>query len=427
MKMNKLLTLSIAAATSMYAGGYKIPEQSLKGTALGAAYIANANGADASYYNPANMVFSSKGNQLDLGLSLVKASNIKFSADAGVNFSGESEKESELIPTLHYIFPTSFKDVKFGFSMIVPAGLSKRWESGFAKTFAEQFTVEVVEINPTIAYKINDQFAIGAGLRALHTSGVVKSDGLVIVKHPISGATLGTSTLTRELEGDSIDYGYNLALTYKPLKDTTLAATYRSKVDLTIKGDATLSNTAVVAAGVAAVSDFDSSASVQIPMPAALNLAVAQTFGDFTAELVYERTYWSSYSTLDFNYGKTLPNSVLIGAFDEASTKDWKDTNTYKLGLTYKASKDLTIMGAYGIDESPVPDETIGFELPDSDAKIYSLGFNYKINDTSSFGMAYLLSKKENRSVDTINDQAYSGEFTNSKVSLLTFGYSHQF
>ena len=42
------------------------------------------------------------------------------------------------------------------------------------------------------------------------------------------------------IEGDSIDFGYNLALTYKPIKDLTLSATYRSKIDLTVEGKASL-------------------------------------------------------------------------------------------------------------------------------------------------------------------------------------------
>ncbi|WP_407927409.1 OmpP1/FadL family transporter [Helicobacter vulpis] len=40
------------------ANGFKISEQSLNGTALNSAYIAGARGADASYYNPANMGFN---------------------------------------------------------------------------------------------------------------------------------------------------------------------------------------------------------------------------------------------------------------------------------------------------------------------------------------------------------------------------------
>ena len=413
MRLHKLFALSLAAATSIYAAGYKIPEQSLKGTALAAAYVANAHGADASYYNPANMAFFSKGNQLDFGLSYNKASAIEFDSSetvtalGGVPAQSKAEKETVFIPTLHYIIPTSFENTTFGISMVAPAGLSKRWNNTFAKKSAEEFTLKIVELNPTIAYKINEKFAIGGGLRLLYSEGIVKS-------------SVGTG-ISRDLEADAVDFGYNLALTYRPTKEATLAATYRSYVDITVKGDGKLNYTPTG-------SSYSGGASVTFPLPAALNLAASYDFGDLTAELVYERTYWSTYDTLDFNYDKTLNTtggtSSFYAAFDAPREKNWKDTNTYRLGLTYQANKDLTIMGGFAIDETPVPDETIGFELPDADAKIYSMGFEYKLNENSSIGAAYLVSIKDDRNAE-IDGQ--NGTITNSKVSLLTIGYSYSF
>ena len=87
-------------------------------------------------------------------------------------------------------------------------------------------------------------------------------------------------------------------------------------------------------------------------------------------------------------------------------------------------------MGSYGIDESPAPADTLSFELPDTDAKIYSLGFNYKLNKTSSFGAAYLISIKDDVAVNIstgTGNTPVAGEFSNSSVSLLTLGYTHQF
>ncbi|WP_285655683.1 OmpP1/FadL family transporter [Helicobacter bizzozeronii] len=52
------LILLALVSGCLRANGFKISEQSLNGTALGSAYIAGARGADASYYNPANMGFS---------------------------------------------------------------------------------------------------------------------------------------------------------------------------------------------------------------------------------------------------------------------------------------------------------------------------------------------------------------------------------
>ena len=84
-------------------------------------------------------------------------------------------------------------------------------------------------------------------------------------------------------------------------------------------------------------------------------------------------------------------------------------------------------MGAIGYDETPVPNKTIGFELPDANSKIISTGFKYKLNNKSTFGLAYLLSLKEDRKVNLVNEKPFSGEFSNSKVSLFTIGYNYKF
>ena len=403
MTINKLMVLSLAACTSLYSAGYKIPEQSLNAVALSAAYIANANGADAAYYNPANMVFSSIENELEINLTYISLPEMGFSS------TEHSKAEEFLIPTLHYILPTNLKDIKFGISFVAPGGLSKRWDTPIGKTFSKEFTLEILELNPSISYKVNDNFAIGGGLRLIKTHGIVKSAA------PLNGAV-------RDMEGDDLSLGYNLALTYKASKNTTLAATYRSNVNLKIEGDAKLSTI-----DPRPKSNVNSSASVEIPLPAALNLAVAHTFNKLTVEAVYERTFWSTYKELDFEYNKTITNPTLKGAFDVSKDKSWKDTNTYRVGLTYQASPELTIMGAIGYDETPVPNKTIGFELPDANSKIISTGFKYKLNNKSTFGLAYLLSLKEDRKVNLVNEKPFSGEFSNSKVSLFTIGYNYKF
>lgn len=38
-------------------------------------------------------------------------------------------------------------------------GLSKRWQTVPAKNFAEEFTLEIVEVNPTVAFEVIDNLA----------------------------------------------------------------------------------------------------------------------------------------------------------------------------------------------------------------------------------------------------------------------------
>jgi len=409
-KIVKGLALSAIASSVVMAGGYKIPEQSLNSMALGAAYVAHTTGADTNYHNPANMAFmDADRSYVEGGLTLAHLPSNVFQSLP--EYSGESETEDILIPFFHYVAP-AMGDFRWGVSMVAPGGLTKRWETPFQKLVAEEFTLKVVELNPSMSYKIADNFSIGGGLRFIYSEGKVKSDGT----HPDLGY------LKRDMEGDTFEFGYNLAMTYKPTSDINFAVTYRSKIDLDEEGTATLTGGGAI---------YDGDASVSVPLPAALNIALSKTWNDkFTLEFNYERTYWSSYETLDFNYGISLldVNFPLYAAFDTSKAKNWKDTNTFRVGATIEMDNKITVMMGFAIDETPVPHDTLSFELPDSDAKIFSMGFRYQQTDNLSWGAAFLYDSKESRTVmQGMEDNFINGTFHEGGAFLTTVGIAYEY
>ena len=76
--MKKIGILSFVATTALMAGGYTIPEQSQKGVALSSANIANAYGADTSFYNPANMAFETGNGAFEIDKAYFQLTSIKF-------------------------------------------------------------------------------------------------------------------------------------------------------------------------------------------------------------------------------------------------------------------------------------------------------------------------------------------------------------
>ncbi len=395
----KLTTLSLVATTAMYAGGYKIPEVSTNGAALSAANIAHTTGADAAYYNPANMVFMDDTNSLEVDVININldATNFKGSgSQAGDDISAKSE--SFVIPSLNYVSP-KLGNARVGVSVVVPGGLSKRWSDSPAVDKAQEFTLQVVEINPTVAVPITDKVAFAFGLRLLYSEGIVKS----------------SSVASRDMIGDSYDVGYNMALAYKPTSNIDLGVTYRSKVSLTEEGNAKLS------IGNAKV--YDGGSSVAVPLPATLSLAGAYTFStDTTVEVVYESVFWSAYKELDFNYVSKIPN-ILVPKFDNPSDKSWENSYALRLGVTQKLN-DLTLMGGAVYDTTPVPDAKLSYELPDSDSVSVSFGARYDISDTINVGMSALYSMRSDR--DVKNDDI-EGTFSNANVLIITAGVGYKF
>ncbi len=410
--MKKIALLSLAATTVLMAGGYKIPESSLNAVALSAANVAHAHGADAAYYNPANMIWAEDISTMEAGLTYIELSEIKYDGlyapTVPVDVSIKSKSEDFLVPNIHYVSP-KLGNARVGLSIVSPVGLSKRWDEQPGKSYSEEFTLVTIEVNPSMAIAVNDKVAVAFGIRFVHSEGIVKAAGL----HPDLGQ------YSQDMEGDGFDVGYNLALSYRPTEVLSLAATYRSNIDLNVEGDADLSATGNgTTVPPLAADNYD--VAVSVPVPAILSLAAAYTFEtDTTVEFVYEYAWWSAYSNLDFEY--THPQAE--GYFGGVRPKDWKNTTSYRIGVTQEYEK-WTAMAGLVIDETPIPDETVEYSLPGADSVAYSLGGRYQVNEQWNVGLAGLYSIKDDRKV---SNAVVEGEFTDSNVYMISAAVEYKF
>ncbi len=406
--------LVICSSAVVIAGGYKIPEQSLEGMALSAARIAHGTGADTAYYNPANMAFLvPQLHFLETDLTFVTLPKIDydgmqiFPPATIVPADAKSEKEFAVFPTFHYVDRAHGK-WRWGVSLTAPVGQTHRWHSPIQGAFAQKFYLMTAELNPSLSYRLSDTLAIAAGLRLVYSEGEVDSDANAI-----------GVPIKRQMKGDTVEAGYNLALAWHPGNGWELGITYRSKIDLAEKGTA---NLYLGGAG------NRYSARVTVPMPAALDIGIAKSFDNWTVELDYERTFWSSYKTLDFRYDTPIP-PALVPYFDDPKPKNWRDTNTYRLGITYRYSDRLTLMGGLAYDETPVPAHSLSYELPDADAWIVSAGFRWKQNDHLHWGVALLYDHKKKRTItlQDRNEYGIDGTFKHEQAILVTAGFEYTF
>lgn len=398
-----LALASIFTAGSALASGWRIPEQSVDSTAKAGANIASSSRADAAYFNPANMAWLADTTQVQLDATYIYLSPIEYEDARTSAFDGESEDEHFLLPQGYVVSP-SFGGARFGLAIVEPYGLSKRWKDPYPKAVAEEFSLSVVEVNPTVSYSFADMVSIAAGPRMLYADATVRSDA--------SG--LGVP-LSREMEDETVEWGWNAAISVKPMEKLNLSATYRSNVDLDFEDNAKLN-----LLGTRVVLDAD----VSIPAPAVLALSVAyDVLDNLNVELTWDRTYWSEYETLDFDFSPAIPGNP----FEAPQARDWDDTNAFRIGVTYGLTKSFDIMAGFGYDETGAPTEHIGFELPDSDAWLYSFGAQYKVNDQMDIGVAMLYDYKEDRTVQVNPTDRVYGEFTESSALLITVGLNYRF
>lgn len=398
-----LALASIFTAGSVMASGWRIPEQSVDSTAKAGANIASSTRADTAYFNPANMSWMEDTWQLEVDATYLHLYPIDYTDARSPLRNGSSESEDFFIPTGFVVSP-SYGGARFGLAIVAPYGLSKQWKDPYPRAFAEKFSLTVIEVNPTVSYGFGDKFSIAGGARMLLNHAEVRSNGL-----------LAGIPLARDMEGDTVEWGWNVAAAFKPIDKLNISSTYRSNVDL----------------------DFDSSAElylggsfgrlgakVSVPAPAVFTLSAAyDVTEDVNVELTWDRTFWSEYDTLDFDFSPPIPGNP----FEVPQVRDWDDTDTFRIGVTYALNDTYTLMGGFGYDNNPAPTENIGFELPDSDAWLYSLGMQYKVNERMDLGIAALYDYKESRTVKVLPSDVVYGKFKNASALLITVGLNYKF
>ena len=407
--------VSLFAAGSAMASGYRIPEQSLDSTAKAGANIASASSADTAYFNPAGMGFLEDRLYVEGTATYLHLTSIDYDDNRTAYFDGSSQDENFLLPTFFMVSP-DINNFRFGLSLTEPYGLAKRWKDDpFARANAEKFSLKVFELNPTVSYTWNNMVSIAGGVRLLYADATVMRNSLELAA--ANNSTMGN---TLHVSGDTTELGYNLAIDVKPNDDLNFALTYRSNVNLGFEdGDVDFSLPNFVHPLYGPMPIYASlKGDVTVPAPAVLAFSTAYSFGQWTLDLTIDRTFWSEYEDLDFDFD--LP----VAGNPAPIPKDWHDTTCVRLGAEYRLDEKFTLMGGIAYDENPVPERNLGFELPDSDAWLFSAGVRYKQNEDLEYGVAVLYDYKEERDV---SNATIDGDFSNASALLVSFGLSYKF
>lgn len=360
------------------AAGYQIPNQSMRAVGVAGATVAYTPGPEASYYNPANMSLLGDLWQLETSLTMLHLPSISYTDSRTPLMDGNSDSEMFYLPQIHLV-SRKYSDVRFGFSLTYPYGLAKQWSQPYPAATAREFSLDVVEANPVFSYALSPRLSIGGGVRLIYTEGEVKN---------------GAPGLSRELEGDDFAFGYNLAATYSPTPPWRISATYRSEVDLGLEGDANLN----AAVNGTTVMGYSGPGYLDVPLPAVFSLATSYTWQSLTFEMVWNRTFWSAVESFDFRYDQSFIGTP-FDAFDRPLIKDWDDSDAFRFGLTWAINSVWQATFGFAIDETPVKEQTLGFELPDSDGYMYSAGLQYVVSDRITVGVSYMFYYTTSRSV----------------------------
>lgn len=391
-----LLALSAGGAS---AAGFQLLEQNASG--IGNAYAGSAavaENASTIYFNPAGMT-QLQARELSVGLSAVRPSfdfRDKGSQSGALTGDGQDAGGWAAIPNAYLSWALD-KDLYLGVGLSGPFGLVTDYdESWVGGAQALKFEIKTLNINPSLAWRVNDQVSLGAGINWQRMEAEYER----IVG--IAPGALSMSTATLDVDGDA--WGWNVGALFTLSPATKLGVSYRSKIDHELKGDVTVEGPSAVlnAAG-------SSDSEVDVELPDTFIASVAHKLDD-RWELLGDLSWtgWSSIKQVDI-VRSSGPQS---GAVAQTLDTEFKDTWRVALGANYKLNDAWKLKFGVAFDESPVPDkERRLVSLPDNDRTWFTVGGQWKVSkaNTLDLGAAYLY--VPDTKID--NDQTTANPLTN--------------
>ena len=376
------IIMTLTASQAAFAAGFGLYEGSARGNGLGG-LTGQADDPSALFYNPAGIT------QLEGIHFMAGATIIDPYADLTLgNIYSDETTEGQFVsnyftpPHIYYTQQIS-PSVWFGLSVYSRYGLGSEFEPEWDGRYSNiNTTIETVNYNANVAWKITDSFSFSFGVSVQYLDAVLEQaiDANQFMLNPHNDPRTTEFDAIQTIEGDNLALSWNASVFYKPTDKWSLGAHFVSRTKHKLEGvahfdrpDAQVPATWFIDANVTADT---------IELPDFLFLGFAYRHSDkISVGGGLVRTGWSSLQELVFHYDPAFLIIPQIGEVDEAS-KDlrWEDVWRYNLGVEYQYNQKLTLLGGYTFDESPIPDDTISFLLPTNDRDVFNMGFGWQMD-----------------------------------------------
>ena len=427
---------------NIHAAGIELTNIGSRATAMGGNYRSIADDWSAMYWNPAGLAFT---NGWSAGLSLeyvmlrptfLAGNSHYYNLNGGEIFRPFSAtytttRDAEPLNFLVPSFGISYSDGKwaFGIGLWVPMGLGTKWDlldtsgstndrgsynSDYPK-FEYENNMQVIDLHPTVSYKINDQLSVGIGISILFGKVEIRRPAylqnpylydeslfntLLTISDENQTETLNQMRLSPfdhlvnevEMAGSGTTIGGNFGLMWKPSETISIGAVVQLHQDLEVSGDYnqtayfgdneeynTLTEyyderifSRLVEGGLLdeqnylIISQFysgevlaleDTKAKSKIPLPMKVGMGVSYSgFKNLILAADFSYMEWSDWDILTV----TDVNDVWISEL----VQKWNNTVKIGIGAEYKAEFAIFRAGFSTENHAPI-DETISPSIPE--------------------------------------------------------------
>lgn len=366
----------------------RIQGQGTAASGMGNAFSAQADDPSALHYNPAGMT-QLRGVEFMTG-ALLSGGTTTFTSPTGVTATGDRDGSLAWPPPTHLYLTANLKDLGIrafgdltaGIGVTVPFGSVTRWPNdGPFRTATTFNTLPLLDIKPTVAYRLTNDLSIGLGADIYTFSGLF-GEGHVERKSVWPGGGGIPAGAQVELFGADTAAGLNASLLYTALRNpdgkplANIGIVYRSQATLHLSG-ALLANGAKVS---------DATATFVLPQVFTGAIAIWPVRNherEWKLEVDVDYVGWKSVRNLDVHLanGGTIPQPL-----------NWRSTYAVMVGTEHRwlvleslPSWEVALRAGYTTQPTQMPD--FGFDpgVPSADVHIVGTGLGLVCKEQGKF------------------------------------------
>jgi long-chain fatty acid transport protein len=365
---------AVMGSAPVMAAGFLVRENSAASVAMSSAGNGSrADAADTAFANPAGMP-RLRGDEWEAGGAAILPS-VRFSGGArlgGAPISGNNGGDSGLTAIVPNMYGTMHLggDFTAGLAITVPFGNANEYDgTWYGRYLGTKTAARSVDINPSLAYRINEVFSVGAGVSAQYLKLDVSSgiDQSAIFRSNVPDAFY-------RFHAHDWAFGFNAGALAQLENGTRVGLTYRSAVNHNIKGSLDFQGASPLLGLV------NGPASAKAHLPATTGLSITDEIDpDLTLSADVQFSQWSAFK------------NVVIESQNQpfANNEGYRDSWMIAVGGSYRLNDRWMLKGGIAWDQTPVTSRFRAVTLPDADRNLIGVGTSFQLTDATIVEGAY--------------------------------------
>jgi long-chain fatty acid transport protein len=392
MKLFLPLLIFLTFSFSCFSQAFQVNLQGQKQQAMGSAGNALVQDGSILFFNPGGMSFLNSNTTILSGNATI--GNTAFQ-DASTQVISRTQSPVGTPFAVYTVF--SVKDssrLKLGVGVYTPFGSAISWEEDWTGRFAlRSIKLQSIFFQPTLSYRLTDNFSFGAGF--------VYSSGSVQLKKDLPVQDQNGNYGNATLEGKASGMGFNAGVLFKPNEKLSFGLSYRSGINMQVKkGTATFSVPSSLAPNFP-----NGNFTATLPLPSVFTFGFSY-LPSSKLSFVLDVNYggWKSYEALEFDYENNTSSLT-----DTYSARNYKNNFAFRSGMQFQKDEKTFLRAGLGYVLSPVPDGFVTPETPDANRINYTAGIGKKLgkNFTIDASLTFANPKRKDKNLETNLDGHY--------------------